>query len=285
MSFKPTLAVAADLAKLVYPVFASPKLDGIRCVIVDGKALTRSLKAIPNRHIYQTLSTPELDGLDGELIIGAPTSKTVYSDSVSGVMSASGTPAFTYFVFDLHTTIDGFSARLAALQARQQQANIVVLQQVLIRNETDLLDFEEACIIQGYEGVILRSPTSPYKFGRSTAKEGYMLKVKRFEDGECEIIGVEEEMLNGNEATTNELGRTQRSSHAAGKTGKGTMGALVVRDIKTGVEFSIGSGFTSRQRAARWEIGSLHKYKFFPVGMKDKPRHPVYIGARSALDL
>ena len=30
MSFKPTLAVAADFSKIAYPVYASPKLDGIR---------------------------------------------------------------------------------------------------------------------------------------------------------------------------------------------------------------------------------------------------------------
>ena len=74
MNFKPTLAIAADFKKLVYPVYASPKLDGIRCSIVDGKALSRSLKAIPNAHISRLLSCPELDGLDGELIIGEPTS-------------------------------------------------------------------------------------------------------------------------------------------------------------------------------------------------------------------
>ena len=62
-----------------------------------------------------------------------------------------------------------------------------------------------------------------------------------------------------------------------------TMGALIVRDIKSGVEFNIGTGFTAAQRAASWVIGSMHKYKFFPI--KDKPRHPVYLGARSALDL
>lgn len=75
-TFKPTLAVNADFTKIQYPVYASPKLDGIRCSIVDGKALSRTLKQIPNKHIFNQLSTTDLNGLDGELIIGSPTSKT-----------------------------------------------------------------------------------------------------------------------------------------------------------------------------------------------------------------
>lgn len=285
-SFKPTLAVAADFAKIVYPVYASPKLDGIRCSVVDGRALTRSLKAVPNLHISTALSDPLFGGFDGEIIIGSPTSKTVYTDTVSGVMRVSGQPSFTYFVFDLHDMPDArFEFRLEQLKHLDFPGNFTLLRQELIRDEAELLAYEASKVEEGYEGIILRSPNAPYKFGRSTVNEGYLLKVKRFEDSECEIIGVEEEMFNGNAAETNELGRTKRSSHKAGKVGKGTMGALIVRDLVSGVEFNIGTGFTAAQRAEDWEIGSLHKYKFFPVGVKDKPRHPVYLGARGRSDL
>lgn len=291
-AFKPTLAVAADFGKIAYPVYASPKIDGIRCSVVDGRALTRSLKEIPNRYVSQQLSLAGLEGLDGELVVGSPTNKTVYADTVSAVMRHEGEPFVTFFVFDLHDLPAAtFQYRLSALidvvpeMNRQTMLDVVVLEQVLLKDETELMAYEAGQVSLGYEGVILRSPDAPYKFGRSTVKEGYLLKVKRFLDSECEILGVEEEMFNGNEAQTDELGRTKRSSAKAGKTGKGTMGALVVRDIHTKVEFNIGTGFTAEQRAADWKIGSLHKYKFFPVGVKDRPRHPVYLGARSALDI
>ena len=286
-AFKPTLAVAADFAKLVYPVYASPKLDGIRMSVVGGKALTRSLKAIPNLCLSSRYSLTCFEGLDGELIVGDPTSKTCYTDTVSGVMRVSGEPAATYYVFDMHDAPGNFEGRLDRLKRTCAgfTTDIQVLPQMKLYNEDDLLQYEAAKVEQGYEGVILRSPGAPYKFGRSTVNEGYLLKVKRFEDSEAVIIGVEEEMFNGNAAETNELGRTKRSSHKAGKVGKGTMGALVVRDLVSGIEFNIGTGFTAAQRAAEWEIGSIHKYKFFPVGVKIAPRHPVYLGARSALDL
>ena len=295
--FKPTLAVNADLAKINYPVYASPKLDGIRCSVVNYKALTRTLKAIPNLHISEALSRPEFSGFDGELIIGDPTSKTVYTDTVSGVMRVSGQPTFTYYVFDLHDMdASTYEFRLAFLRTLDFPINFKLLRQELVHDEAELLAYEQEKVEEGYEGVILRSPTAPYKFGRSTVNEGYLLKVKRFEDSEARVIGFEEEQFNGNAAETNELGRTKRSSHQAGKVGKGTMGALIVRDVHSKVEFNIGTGFTAEQRSEWWTFFAgrtsdstddmpIIKYKFFPVGVKDKPRHPVYLGARSALDI
>lgn len=293
-TFKPTLAVAADFTKIKYPVYASPKLDGIRCSIVNGQALSRTLKPIPNKHISKILSDPMFNGLDGELIVGEPTSKTCYTDSVSNVMAFDKVPNFTYWVFDNHVRVDNFNRRLAALHSFTRDlsafssAPIKLLEQRLFDNEAHLLDYEAYCVEQGYEGIILRSPDAPYKYGRSTVNEGYMLKVKRFVDQDAEIIGVVEEMLNANEAQTNELGRTKRSTAVAGLFGKGSMGALHVRDLVTGIDFHIGTGFTAADRAAMWAkppIGELCKYKHFPVGQKDKPRHPVFLGLRSKLDI
>lgn len=294
MTFRPTLAVNADFSKIKYPVFASPKLDGIRCSIVDGKALSRTLKPIPNKHIHDLLSDPNLNGYDGELIVGSPTSKTCYNESVSNVMAFDKVPDFTYYVFDLHGFEHGYALRLATLTGLARRINphpnIVVLEQNLLTNEDDMLMYEAAKVEEGYEGIILRSPNAPYKHGRSTVNEGYLLKVKRFEDSEAEIIGFEEEMFNGNVAETNELGRTKRSTASAGLSGKNTLGAFLVRDITTGVEFSVGTGLTALQRGTFWArqddyLGKLLKYKFFPVGVKDKPRHPVYLGMRDRRDL
>jgi DNA ligase 1 len=293
-AFKPTLAVAADFSKIHYPVYASPKLDGIRCSIVEGKALSRTLKPIPNRHIYEQLSNHKLTGLDGELIVGSPTSKTCYNESVSNVMAFDKVPAYTYYVFDLHTHARPFHERrqvmLDCLGNWGKYPQICLLEQNLLTNEDDMLAYEEEKVAEGFEGIILRSPDAPYKFGRSTVNEGYLLKVKRFEDSEAEIIGFEEEMFNGNEAQTNELGRTKRSTAQAGLVGKGTLGAFLARDIHTGVEFSIGTGLTALQRGTFWArqdeyLGKLAKYKFFPVGVKDKPRHPVFLGLRDRRDL
>jgi DNA ligase-1 len=294
--FRPTLAVNADMAKVQYPVYASPKLDGIRCSIVNGKALSRTLKSIPNKEVYEFLSKMDYDGLDGELIVGPPTAEDCYTKTVSKIMSHDkGLDKVTYHVFDKHNAPGRFIERLDTLVKfaapfAKGTLKIEVLPQALISNEDDLLEYEAEKVNEGFEGVILRAPEAPYKFGRSTVNEGYLLKCKRFSDSEAEIIGFEEEMFNGNCAETNELGRTKRSTAKAGLSGKSTLGAFKVRDIHTGVEFAIGTGLTALQRGMFWQrqdeyLGKLCKYKFFPVGVKIAPRHPVFLGLRDRRDL
>lgn len=277
------LASPADLDAVRYPIFASPKLDGIRAAVVDGKLLSRTLKEIPSRHIFNILSQREFEGLDGELIVGPATSKTCYRDTVSGVMADNKTPNFTYHVFDQWNATGAFRIRRADLEHRVTHACMSRVLHVMLQNRVQLDEYEAEQVALGYEGIMLADPNAKYKFGRATTKGGELLKVKRFEDSEAVVLGMIEEQHNGNEAETNELGRTKRSTAQAGKTGKGSMGTLHVRDWKTGVEFHVGTGFTAADRASMWErppIGQTVKYKFFPVGVKDKPRHPVFLGFR-----
>ncbi len=288
-TFKPMLASPADLDAVRYPIFASPKFDGIRCSIVGGKALSRTLKEIPSRHVFNMLSRREYEGLDGELIVGAPTHPNCYRNTVSMVMADNKVFAYTYYVFDKWDVPSPFASRRLDLIPVATNDYIERVQHVLLQDR-DMLDrYEAEQVGLGHEGIMLADPHARYKFGRATTKGGELLKVKRFVDSEAVVIGIEEEMFNGNEAETNELGRTKRSTAKAGLTGKGTMGALIVRDVKTGVEFNIGTGFTAQDRVYWWAWfikqnertpKPVVKYKSFPVGVKDKPRHPVYLGLR-----
>jgi len=299
MTFKPMLASPMEEKHVHWPMYASVKLDGIRAVVRNGQLLSRSLKLIPNKTIQAALAKPMFEGLDGELIVGPANSPTCYRDTVSGVMAEDKDPDWYFHVFD-HCRIptDPFNVRHERAESAVHRAGsrMLLLSQTLVHDVEALNSFEAAALEDGHEGVILRSPSSPYKFGRSTAREGYLLKVKRFVDGEAMVMDIIEEMHNGNEATTNELGRTKRSSHQENKTGKGRMGALLVRDVKTDVEFQIGTGFDDADKAWWWDkhldrkrTGGFHhmivKYKHFPIGVKDKPRHPVYLGLRDARDM
>lgn len=283
--FKPMLAAEVDFDKLRYPIMASPKLDGVRAVIINGVVLSRSLKEIPNRHVQKLFS--HLEHYDGELIVGSPTSHTCYRDTMSGVMSRDGEPNVLLFAFDhIEKPEDSYSKRI---QRVKNFPKGIKLRQPEILSYDHLIEYEEQMLTFGYEGLILRDPSAPYKFGRSTAREGYLLKLKRFTDAEFEVIGFEERMHNGNEATKNELGRTKRSSCKAGKVGRGDLGALVLKG--DGFTFNCGAGFTDEERAYLWSIrehglvGRLAKIKFFQIGMKDAPRHPVFLGWRDEIDL
>lgn len=287
---KPMLASPAE-ALIRLPALLSPKLDGIRCLIIDGVAVGRSLKPLPNKHVQQLLGHQKLNGLDGELIVGLATAKDVFQVTSSGVMSIEGNPEVVFYVFDDFHEPGGFQRRLRTAHRRIKNVRCChPVHHHLIEVADDLNHWEEVYLTLGYEGVMLRSLDGPYKHGRSTAKEGYLLKVKRFEDAEAEVIGFSQLMTNTNEAKRNELGHLERSSHKAGKVGAGTLGALQVRDLKTEVEFDIGTGFTADQRQLLWVarqtlIGRVVKYKSQPTGVKEKPRFPVFLGFRDKVDM
>ncbi len=289
---KPMLAAKTDGKGLSYPLLASPKLDGVRALIIDGVVMSRSFKPIPNAHVQELFGRPEYNGLDGELIVGSPTHKDVYRNTTSGVMSQAGEPDVSYYVFDKYDHDGGFHNRLRASQEVIGRLNpvipIVPVEHRFIACEQTLLALEEQYLAEGYEGVMLRHQHGPYKHGRSTEKEGWLLKLKRFEDSEAIVLDTYELMHNANEAKTSELGYTERSSHKSGMIGRGILGGLSVKDAYSGVEFDIGTGFDQASREALWKqremlSGKVIKYKFFASGVKDKPRFPVYLGFREDL--
>lgn len=291
----PMLAAAADLSKIVYPILGFPKIDGIRAVIHNGQALSRKLLPLPNRYIQEFFEDPGFQGLDGELVVGKPNDPLCIKHSTSGVMSHSGTPTFTYCVFDHWEHSAGYSERLTLAEKavkRMGAAAVQILKPWMLGNEQQLLEYESRQLELGYEGIILRSPHGAYKHGRSTVREGGLLKLKRFSDSEGVVVDVVEEMFNGNEAQKDNLGRTKRSSAKAGKSGKGRAGALVVKDLTHGWIVEVGTGMTDEDKDnwwAWWQKSGrdqrLAKYKFFAHGMQDKPRHPVYLTWRHPDDL
>ena len=281
-----------DLDSLNYPVYVTPKLDGIRCLISGGIALSRTLKPIPNKSIqaWAFAHAKVLEGMDGELIVGSPTSPTVYRDTNSFVMSHDKVGEFFFYHFDWwDNTTDTFTDRYVDLMIESAPDNYRKVITVSTDDKDHLLKVEEMVLEKGYEGVIIRNPEGKYKYGRCTMKEANAFKLKRFEDAEAVIVGFEEEMHNGNEAETNELGRTKRSTSKAGLRGKGTLGSFICK-TDDGIEFNIGSGFDSTDRINFWAnkddlTGAIVKYKHFPIGVKDKPRHPIFLGFRDPIDM
>ena len=229
---------------------------------------------------------------EGEVIVGSPTAKDSYRASMKGIMRRDGEPDFGFYVFDHWPDERPFTERAAtAIQrAKSIGGHVFALDQMYVGNMVSLLHLEERTLKEGYEGLMLRSPHGPYKMGRSSVKEGYLLKLKRFKDSEAEVQECHELMHNDNAPTKDEMGRTKRSSHKAGKRRGGVLGSMTVVDTKTGVEFDVGAGFDAAERAELWQnrrnvVGRLIKYKFLAVGVKDKPRHPVFLGFRDRKDM
>ena len=295
-NFEPLLASPLKDGQMPnFPCLASPKLDGIRALQFSSVVFSRKLKPIPNRHIQEVFGVWELcENLDGEFIVGPPTADDAYRKTMSGLMSRDGEPGATFWVFDIFQ--DGpFKERFVEATRRvsilrRQGVPVQMVPHRLINSAEELTTYEEECLAEGYEGLMVRDPNGRYKCGRSTVKEGILLKVKRFLDSEAEILECLELEHNQNVATQNELGRTKRSSHKAGRVAGGKLGAMRVKDVKTGVEFQVGSGFEDSEKEALWVIreklvGSFIKYRYFPTGNKEKPRFPVYLGMRDPMDM
>ncbi len=288
---KPMLAAPITTQDLTYPLLVSPKLDGIRALVLDGQVVSRSLKLIPNQHVQQLFGRPELNGLDGELIVGKPTAPDVFQQTTSGVMSIEGAPAVCFHVFDDFSEPEApFMTRLGMAQARAAKLRLTYVKHELVTSTAQLEQQEARYLKLGYEGLMARAPSGLYKYGRSTLRQGWLLKLKRFHDAEAEVLGVKELLHNANAAQTNALGYQERSHRKAGKVRTGLLGALVVRDCVSGIEFDLGTGFSQTDRQILWTrraqlVGGVVKYKSQLVGKKEKPRFPVFLGFRDRRDL
>ena len=330
-SFRPMKGAVApeDLTQLRYPLIASEKIDGWRCLVapiswartnikIDKKhqeyfdrpqyaiALSASNKPISNLYVQTQLDKAELIGCDGELI-----ASTKFNETSSAFATVAGAPAFAFHIFDIFTSPDDtFTKRLALLQNRQLlsscNSNVEIHKhtQHEFHDATKLNKFIESIMDLGAEGIITRDPFAPYKYGRATVKQQWMLKHKTFIDAEAIVVGFEELMHNENASEVNQLGLQRRSHHQAGKVGGNKLGALVCKHlgfggislnsesgmkpqiVGVGESFRIGTGFTDSDRHLLWAqredlFGRIVKYKSMKKGSVDLPRHPVFLGFRA----
>jgi DNA ligase 1 len=268
-----------------------------------GVLLSRSLIAIPNIFTQERFAGLP-DGLDGELIVGKSNDPATWNATSKGLSARDGAPEdVCFWVFDDYTASGGFADRFEKLQAKAvshpgfralwERGLVRIVPHEVCRTLEDIARLEQLWVDSGYEGLMLRSLTGPYKHGRSTEREGSLMKVKRFFDSEAVIVGFKERMRNDNVAVTNALGETERSTHKAGMVGLGCLGAFEVEWAqKSGdkVRFSVGTGINQEQSVDYWAcreelMGTLVRFKYQSITTDSIPRFPVFQGLRAAIDL
>ena len=280
---KPLLASPLDFKHVGYPVLVSPKIDGIRAIMMHGKIYSRSMKLLPNRFIQQE-ARGFLHGLDGEIVVGDPTHPNCMQNTSSGVMSYDGEPDFRYLVFDAFNCPGTYAYRnryVGNALAVNHHPRVIHVQQTLCNTRDDIEMMMARYLEQGYEGLMVRSQSGGYKHGRSTAREGILLKYKVFESEWGQVVGFEEFMHNANELKTDNLGYAERSSHKDNMVPMGMLGSLVVKSPKWVDTFKVGSGFDFVQRKEIWKdrelfMGRSVEFKYQPHGVLDVPRMPIF---------
>jgi len=290
VKFKPMLAVNADRDKIKYPCFCSNKLDGIRCIFKDGEMLARSLKPITSETLQKRFQwikdlTVELDIIvDGELYCHGMEFRDISRYVRKTDIEVPEDIKFHCFDIVLSENYgEIFTDRIRRLGDGEWGDSMVGVKQLRINNEKELDEEFERALEDGYEGLILRSRNSPYKCGRSSANEGYLLKIKPFLSFDAKVIDVVERMENLNESKKNELGRSFKRNTKEDKRGTGIAAVFTV--MYEGVEGGVTLTGDEAFRREIWEnkenyIGKMIEYKAMIVGMKDFPRHPNFMRFR-----
>ncbi|QYW02070.1 DNA ligase [Stenotrophomonas phage Siara] len=303
-AFKPMKAVDAKLDKLRFPLILLPKVDGVRGLNVAGKALSRTLADIRNRWTRKVFSRDYLAGLDGEMIADKWNHPRLVSLTTSATSGHDDEPFVQWMIFDDFTEPnDPYLKRLETAASRveailkfkpEMKGRLRMMPYHVVNNMEELTYWEDHYLGLGLEGIILRDPKGVYKHGRGTVTAGDYLRVKRYIEALFKVTGVEEAMENTNEAEMDNLGHTKRSTAKAGMVPKGMVGkvhGVWMEDVEwngkrlfsKGDAVLMGPGsLTHAEREHFWKhqeefIGQLGKCKTFPIGVKEKPRFPLFV--------
>lgn len=300
-SFKPLLATPA--IDFIFPLYVSVKIDGIRACKVPGRGLvSRHIKPIPNKFIRTILEgIPGLDHCDGELLTFTNGRMDDFNTVQSKVMTVAGTPDFKWYVFDHFGNPDmPYHERQKLLPQGGAHERVKIVVQHQVKDQAGIDWLEDMALTDGWEGLIARSIDGRYKYGRSTVREGLLLKVVRKNRAEAVIVGAKERMHNDNEAQISELGYQFRSSHKDNKIGRGDLGSLELEwdgmcdgalhpglpeNVELPITFSCGTGFSDDLRAEYWgrlsqfiETRQKIVFEFRGVGTENRPRFPAFVG-------
>lgn len=283
--------------RFTYPMLASVKMDGIRAIAINGKLYSRTGKLIPNLMV-QNLMKPVIEWaqarelvLDGELWSPDFTFQQIMSVVMARQAVASDCEKIWFNVFDSLTFDEWASRRMSIFNNRNERVKDIpdpglYVRQHILTGADDLREMYKSVLDDGYEGLIVRSVHGVYKWGRCTIKENNMFKLKHVEEIDAVVSGYEERMTMSGDAEReyDVLGRPKPVYRQSDRVPAGDLGALIVMDEQQRT-FCVGSGFTAYQRRQFWQergtlIGRWIKLRYATAGVKDLPRHPVFVSFR-----
>lgn len=310
---KPQLAEDAVIDEVRFPCWVQPKIDGVRALNRSGRLIGRSLDEFKGYLISDFFSRPGFLHLDGEMILGIkPNCTERLCSATTGAMGRfKGVTEMAnvhWWVFD-HLEQPGWEywRRYTKLEQTVKalcHPRVHLVPYAVINNRPQLLAIIAQYAEAGYEGTIIRNPDAPAKEGKATKKGQELWRVKPWADAEMLVTGITEGSKNGNEAKTNSLGRTERSSAAAGLIPNGQVGSLqgtMLADFHDpftgkllfakGLPITVGPGEMTEAEAAYYFkhpeeiVRHIVKFKHMTHGVKDKPRFGTYMSHRLAEDM
>ncbi len=286
-----------DLDKLPYPLYGSPKGDGVRCGIQCGVAVTRNGLPVTNLAVQERFGRKEFEGLDAELTVGPFNGKDLFNRTVRVTQKRDADAGDVRLnVFDWHGDLP-FTDRIGALKAvygKRTKSGIYIVKQTLIKNASQLLSFESDCLSEGYEGVMLIRADEdgypnkkgkngkPTKDNRSTLAEFTLVRLKRFEHAFARITAVHplEHNLNmdrvaGDRRSSKKEGRVTDAALMGSVSLEGLAPKGNVPSFRASVATKAARNWAGWADEKQWK-GKKVRYKYFPIGMMNGvPRFPT----------
>lgn len=215
--------------------FIQPKLDGQRCRAIKVNGSVDLVSSECNRilsvpHINKQLEAYDFQELDGELYLHGMDFEDIESIAKRTVNIHQNYEEMEFHIFDVINQ-DPQAQRFAEMIKLPETDNIKLVKPIVVESMDAVNRWIETYLEQQYEGFILRHIANLYKRSRSTE----MMKFKPKRTDEYLIVGYAQEM----------------SIH---KEPKNSLGALVLdAGYGNGSTFSVGSGFTKKQRENLWQ--------------------------------
>lgn len=179
--------------------YAQPKLDGHRCLYVDGVLYSRTGKELDLPHIKEAvLQTPLRDlHLDGELYIHGRPLQDISSLVKKNQFETDLLEFHVYDCIEAASYIERVKLMSDAVSMMELPDAIKPVQTLKVSNLEDLMSYHTYWRNQGYEGSMLRHGDSHYQDGKRSRS---LLKVKEFHDAEFTVVAV----TPGKEVTLND---------------------------------------------------------------------------------
>ena len=185
--FTPMLAKKFKDHKVNYPVLVQPKLDGLRCIakklsLTQVELRTRGNKLIVTLDHIEDELLPYMevgDIVDGELYIHG-----IHLQTINSLVKRKqeGTITVEYHIFDAVGDKPFIDRQLAIPTSRW----IKRVSHEIVNTPDELEAYRVKTVAEGYEGIIVRNPSTPYEQKRTK----HLLKHKVFTDKEFAIVDV-----------------------------------------------------------------------------------------------
>lgn len=174
---------------LILPGSVQPKLDGCRCLSLNGKKWSRQGKEFIPEVVAHLMFNTDGHTIDGELLL--PAESGGFQDSMKAIKKfrPEASPKLEYHVYDLIDVNADFPTRYGMLcdLVQKAPANVKLVPTYTVGNEEEIFEHHARFTSAGFEGTMIRSHKGGYIIGQRNVQ---LLKHKDFMDDEFVVIDV-----------------------------------------------------------------------------------------------